>query len=237
MERVVDLDPGRLEAVRLAHPGVRCEQDAAAVLEDPAIDAVVVATPMRTHYRLVRDALLAGKHVLCEKPLCETAKEAEELVELAADNDRLLMVGHVFLFNPAIEKLKELVDSGELGGLYYLRRSAPRARSAATRTPPTTCRHDIRSSTSARRRTRAVLATRPFSIRREYWCSSRFATERGDAISRRAGWTRRRFADHRVGSQRNATWAPCAHLTTPLRKGAVAQPESGDFGEFSACPL
>jgi predicted dehydrogenase len=117
---IVDVDPARLEAVRQVHPGVRCEHDHWAALDDPAVDAVVVATPIHTHYELVRDALMAGKHVLCEKPLCETAKEGAELVELARRQDLRLMVGHVLLFNSGIERLCELARSGELGRIYYL---------------------------------------------------------------------------------------------------------------------
>jgi predicted dehydrogenase len=241
MERVVDLDPGRLEAVRLAHPGVRCEQDAAAVLEDPAIDAVVVATPMRTHYRLVRDALLAGKHVLCEKPLCETAKEAEELVELAADNDRLLMVGHVFLFNPAIEKLKELVDSGELGALYYL--SAFRTNLGPIRSDANAAydlaAHDISIfNWLLGAEPEQVLATGASFLQPDVedvvFISLRYPN--GVLASIQASWLDPKKVRQItvVGSQRMATWDDL-QLTSPIAifdKGAVAQPESGDFGEF-----
>ena len=241
MERVVDLDPGRLQAVRLAHPGVRCEQDPAAVLEDPAIDAVVVATPMRTHYQLVRDALLAGKHVLCEKPLCETAKEAEELVELAAAGDRLLMVGHVFLFNPAIEKLKELVDSGELGALYYL--SAFRTNLGPIRSDANAAydlaAHDISIfNWLLGAEPEQVLATGASFLQPEVedvvFISLRYPN--GVLASIQASWLDPKKVRQItvVGSQRMATWDDL-QLTSPIAifdKGAVAQPESGDFGEF-----
>ena len=120
VDAVADLDEERLERVRMLHPGLRCEQDYRVILDDPNIDAVVIATPVSTHYRIARDSILAGKHVLCEKPLCKNSKEGEELIELARDNGRLLTVGHVFLFNPGIVKLKELIDAGELGELHYL---------------------------------------------------------------------------------------------------------------------
>ena len=106
--------------MRGLYPGLRCEQDHRIILNDPNIDAVVVATPVSTHYEIVRESLLAGKHVLCEKPLCKRSNQGEELVELARAGGRLLMVGHVFLFNPGIEKLKELLDLGELGTPQYL---------------------------------------------------------------------------------------------------------------------
>ncbi len=134
---VVDPDENRLASIRQANPDLRCEPDHWAAFEDPTIDAVVVATPMGTHYQLVRDAILSGKHVLCEKPLCETAKEGDELVELAETNHRLLMVGHTFLFNPGVERLRELVHGGELGRLYYL---------AAFRTNLGPIRHDANAA-------------------------------------------------------------------------------------------
>ena len=115
VDAVVDLDEKRLEHARGMYPGLRYEPDYRRIISDPDIDAVVVATPIATHYRIVREAILAGKHVLCEKPLCNSSKKGEELVELARTNGRSLMVGHVFLFNPGIGKLKELVDAGELG--------------------------------------------------------------------------------------------------------------------------
>jgi predicted dehydrogenase len=121
----VDLDDKKLRSVREMYPEIRCERDHRRVLEDPDFDAVIIATPVSSHYEMVRDAILAGKHVLCEKPLCEKSEQAEELMSLAQAEGRALMVGHVFLFNPGIMKLKELVDTGELGELQYL--SASRA--------------------------------------------------------------------------------------------------------------
>lgn len=117
---VVDLDEKRLRSVRAAYPGIRCEQDYRTVLEDPDVDAVVIATPVSSHYEMVRESILAGKHVLCEKPLCKNSGEAEEVLGLAQAKGRALMIGNVFLFNPGIMKLKELVDTGELGKLQYL---------------------------------------------------------------------------------------------------------------------
>jgi predicted dehydrogenase len=117
---VVDLDENRLRSLRETYPEIQCERDYRKVLGDPAIDAVVVATPVSSHYEMVRESILAGKHVLCEKPLCKNSGEAEDLVALAQAKGRALMVGHVFLFNPGIIKLKELVNTGELGPLQYL---------------------------------------------------------------------------------------------------------------------
>ena len=85
------------------------------MLADETVDAVVIATPVPTHYELARQALLAGKHVLVEKPPAMRAVEMDELVALAAERDLVLMPGHLLLYHPGVVKLKELVDSGELG--------------------------------------------------------------------------------------------------------------------------
>ena len=117
---VCDHDATRLERVCHAVPGVRGYADTAALLADANVTAVVVATPTTTHFRVVAAALSAGKHVLCEKPLCEDPDEAENLVALARARGVILMVGHVFLFNPGLLKVKELVDTGEIGSVRYL---------------------------------------------------------------------------------------------------------------------
>jgi predicted dehydrogenase len=115
----IDTDRARLSRVSELFPEIRVDTDVSVAFTD-AIDAVVVATPTSTHHGVVRQALLAGKHVLCEKPLCETSVLAQELTELALSRRLVLMVGHVFLFNDGIGKLKELVDAGDLGKLQHL---------------------------------------------------------------------------------------------------------------------
>ena len=145
VDTVADLDERRLDYVRRLYPGLRCERDYRAIMNDPNIDAVVISTPVSTHYEIARESILAGKHVLCEKPLCKNSKQGEELVELARAEGRLLMVGHVFLFNPGIAKLKELVDAGALGALRYL--SASRTNLGPIRSDVDVaydlCSHDI----------------------------------------------------------------------------------------------
>ena len=84
------------------------------------VDAVVIATPVGTHYRLAKEALLAGKHVLVEKPLAASASQGEELVAIASQNDLRLMVGHIALYNPAVEMVRRIIKSSELGDIYYL---------------------------------------------------------------------------------------------------------------------
>ncbi|HEY6250373.1 MAG TPA: Gfo/Idh/MocA family oxidoreductase, partial [Candidatus Angelobacter sp.] len=115
-----DLDQSRLSRIAETFPQVRLHRDYNRVLADPDVDAVVVATPTSTHYSVVREALLAGKHVLCEKPLCEHSEQGRELTDLADERQLVLMVGHVFLFSAAVEKLKQLIQSQELGKIYYL---------------------------------------------------------------------------------------------------------------------
>ncbi len=90
------------------------------VLESADVDAVVVATPIRTHHQLARAALEHGKHVFVEKPLAASSDEARDLIALARERDRVLMVGHTFLYNPAVEQLRQLVQGGALGSIFYV---------------------------------------------------------------------------------------------------------------------
>jgi predicted dehydrogenase len=118
--RISDLSEGRLAAARKMFPDVETTTKADDVLEASDLDAVVVATPLIAHHDLVKRALLADKHVLCEKPLTRTSAEASELTQLAQAKGLTLMVGHVFMFNPGINYLKSEIDRGELGRIYYL---------------------------------------------------------------------------------------------------------------------
>ena len=106
---------GKREEFESRYPQARWAGSFEEMLEDPELDAVVVATPVPTHYELARQALLADKHVFVEKPPAMTTAEIDELVALAAERDRVLMPGHLLLYHPAVRKLKELVDGGELG--------------------------------------------------------------------------------------------------------------------------
>ncbi len=94
--------------------------DYAAVLADPAVEAVAIATPARTHFALAAAALRAGKHVLVEKPLTMDPGEARLLIDLAAERELTLMVGHVFEYNPAVRYIREAIATGELGDIFYL---------------------------------------------------------------------------------------------------------------------
>jgi UDP-2-acetamido-3-amino-2,3-dideoxy-glucuronate N-acetyltransferase len=105
---------------RSRYGGVRFCPDFDRVLSDPGIDAVALATPAVAHYEMARAALAAGKDVFVEKPLALRVTEAEELVRLAADKKRILMVGHILEYHPAVRKLKEFVDAGDLGDIHYI---------------------------------------------------------------------------------------------------------------------
>jgi predicted dehydrogenase len=115
-----DQDTVRLQAAGQAQPMVRRVNDYDALLADSTLDAVAIATSAATHYQLARKALLAGKHVYVEKPMCLRAVDAADLVATAARQARLLMVGHLLEYHPSIEFLKSYIDAGHLGELRYL---------------------------------------------------------------------------------------------------------------------
>ncbi|MBN1793568.1 MAG: Gfo/Idh/MocA family oxidoreductase [Candidatus Omnitrophica bacterium] len=115
-----DLNKGRLSKLAAQYRIEKITTDYRELIADSAIDAIVVATSVSTHYSIARDCLLGGKDVLVEKPLTFDAAQARELVDIAKKDGRILMVGHTFEFNPAVIKLKELIDSGELGDIYYV---------------------------------------------------------------------------------------------------------------------
>jgi predicted dehydrogenase len=117
---ICDQDPQRLAKARRKFPSVEGTADFDGILKNPEIHAVAVATPVRTHYELAKRALEAGKHVLVEKPLTMRVDHAEELVALAEKAGRVLQVDHIFIYSPAVRKMKEIVDSGKLGKLFFI---------------------------------------------------------------------------------------------------------------------
>lgn len=116
---VCDKSAAALGRIASRHPGVGMTTDANDILYSADIDAVAIVTPVSSHYPLAKKALENGKHVFVEKPFTATAAEAEELVELAARKNLQIMVDHTFLFTGAVRKIKQLVDEGALGPLYY----------------------------------------------------------------------------------------------------------------------
>ena len=116
---VCDKNPASLARVLGRHAGVRVTTDADEIVTDPEIDAVAIVTPVSYHYELAKKALENGKHVFVEKPFTATSAQAEELIELAERMNLQIMVDHTFLFTGAVRKIKQLVDEGALGPLYY----------------------------------------------------------------------------------------------------------------------
>ncbi len=115
-----DLSPDLLSEAAKSHPQARTTTDFQELLDDPQVDAVVIATPVVTHYELAKQALAAGKHVFVEKPQAQSSAEAEELLALAEERGLVLMPGYLLLYHPGIEQLKQLLEANELGDLLYL---------------------------------------------------------------------------------------------------------------------
>jgi predicted dehydrogenase len=113
-------DPKRAAAFSARHPSVRVEADLDRLLMRPEVDAVLVATPPQTHYPLVKRALVAGKHVLVEKPLATRLDHGQELVELAETRGLVLMPGHTFVYSPSVNAVRDLIRSDEVGEIFFI---------------------------------------------------------------------------------------------------------------------
>ncbi|MCY2687960.1 Gfo/Idh/MocA family protein [Salinimicrobium sp. TH3] len=120
VKSVSDSRHERLEQLRKIFPSIEGILDAEEILKDSSIDAVVIATPVSTHFKLARKALEKGKHVLLEKPMTSSVEEAEILIDLAKQKNLLLMVDHTFLYTGAVQKMKKLIENQELGSIKYL---------------------------------------------------------------------------------------------------------------------
>jgi UDP-2-acetamido-3-amino-2,3-dideoxy-glucuronate N-acetyltransferase len=120
LDSVCDLNISRAQTLAAAYPGVRLSRSYEALVNDPATDGIVIATPAETHYQLARQALLAGKDVLVEKPMTLHSGETEDLVSIAEGSRRILMVGHLLEFHPAILRLRSLIQEGCLGRIEYI---------------------------------------------------------------------------------------------------------------------
>jgi len=116
---VCDMNPDALKKVQAAWPGIKTTADCAEIISSTDIDAVAIVTAVSSHFELARKALQAGKHIFVEKPFTSTSAQAEELIELAAQKNLIIMVDHTFLFSGAVRKIKELIDQDVLGDLYY----------------------------------------------------------------------------------------------------------------------
>jgi len=120
LRMLCDRDRRRREAFSARVPGVAVSADLGDALGDPDVDAVLVATPPRTHHAIVKAALDAGKHVLVEKPLATTTRDAQELVDLADARDLVLMPGHTFVYSPAVNKIRDLIRDDVVGEVYFV---------------------------------------------------------------------------------------------------------------------
>ncbi|MGV3502895.1 MAG: Gfo/Idh/MocA family protein [Adhaeribacter sp.] len=120
VKAVADARPERLQQLAKVFPAIAGVARAEALIADPNLDAIVIATPVATHFQLASKALAAGKHVLLEKPMASSVAEAEALLNLAQEKQLLLMVDHTFLYTGAVRKMRQLVDSNELGNVRYL---------------------------------------------------------------------------------------------------------------------
>ena len=116
---IADQRPDRLEAVRYLNSDMKATTVASELMESDSIDAIVIATPISTHFELARACLDRGKHVLIEKPITNTVAQAEELIRLAEQKSKVLMVDHTFIYSGAVRKLREIIESGDLGEIYY----------------------------------------------------------------------------------------------------------------------
>jgi predicted dehydrogenase len=114
-----DISEQALGLIRSRYPSVYATRDFSDLLNSPDVDALIIATPQVTHFGLTEAALEAGKHVLCEKPLATTTSECDLLISAADRNERILFVGHTFVYNPAVRQMRDLIEAGEVGRVLY----------------------------------------------------------------------------------------------------------------------
>ena len=117
--RVCDLREERLAPLNKLYPGIKTCDDSTDLINDPQIDAVVIATPVSSHFELAMAALKAGKHILVEKPLAAKSDHARQLIDEASARKLTLLVDHTFVYTDAVRKIRELIASGQLGDIYY----------------------------------------------------------------------------------------------------------------------
>ena len=120
VSHVVDESPDRLEKVKKLYPSINATSSLTEILENPEIDCIIIATPISTHYDIAKKALEHNKHVLVEKPMTNSVKDAKELIELSKKVNKVLMVDHTYLYTGAIQKIKQLIDSDSLGEIQYI---------------------------------------------------------------------------------------------------------------------
>ncbi len=119
LRAIADLSPARLEAMRARYPHIETTTDYR-TLFDMDLDAVVICTPPHTHHQIAKDCLQHGLHVLVEKPMATNSADAQDLIDVAEEHDRVLMVGHTFIYNSAVQALKQMMSGGSLGDIHYI---------------------------------------------------------------------------------------------------------------------
>ena len=117
---VCDINPKTTQLVEKHYPGVRVTADANDIYSDSTCDAVVIVTPISTHFALAKKALESGKHVLVEKPMTQSTKEADELIKLAKNTKKMIMVDHTFVYTPAVKEIKKIITSKKLGDILHV---------------------------------------------------------------------------------------------------------------------
>jgi len=120
VSKVVDLSSERLDYVKSLYPAIHTSDNIDNVFEDPDIDAIIISTPVATHFDLAVRSLVVGKHILVEKPLARSVEEVDRIGKLATEKCLVAMVGHTFLFNAAVRYIKEIINSGQLGDIRYI---------------------------------------------------------------------------------------------------------------------
>src|SRR5436190_5400496 len=120
LKMMCDISEARLDHLKLLYPEVKGEADFSHMLNGAGLDAVVIATAVKMHHHMAKASLLAGKHTLIEKPMAASSRECEELIEIARKKGLVLMVGHTFLYSPAVRKIKQIVDCGDVGEIRYI---------------------------------------------------------------------------------------------------------------------
>ncbi|MDB6057555.1 MAG: Oxidoreductase domain protein [Verrucomicrobiales bacterium] len=120
LKMMCDLSKDRLKHLRTLYPEVKGETDFNHMINGAGLDAVVIATAVKTHYPMAKAALLAGKHTFIEKPMASSSEQCAELIEIAEKKGLTLMIGHTFLYSPAVKKIKEIVRNGDIGDIRYI---------------------------------------------------------------------------------------------------------------------
>lgn len=120
MKTMCDISEARLKHLRNLYPDVEGETSYENLLTNGGVEAIVIATSVRYHFQMAKASLLAGKHTMIEKPLASSAAECEELIDIAREKGLVLMVGHTFLYSPAVRRIREIVDNGDIGEIRYI---------------------------------------------------------------------------------------------------------------------